>query len=111
LNFYNQATTNQLTLNTRRLKIGWGKHSGALNAALVQAVKSGASRNVYLGQIQDFEKFTADKLKQDFGQYGGEYTLCPCDRWWLTHRYRNGQLLPRKECRIRQLVSIDKERV
>ena len=41
----------------------------------MQAIKSGASRNVYIGQIQDFEKFTAEKLKQDFGAYGGMYLI------------------------------------
>lgn len=75
LNFFNSAMTNQITLNTRRLKVGWGKHSGTMNPALMQAIKSGASRNVYIGQVQDFEKFNADKLRADFGQYGGEYRL------------------------------------
>lgn len=75
--FYNHATHTGLTLNTRRLKIGWGKHSGVISPALLQAIQSGASRNVYIGQILDFKKFDEDRLRQDFGQFGGE---CPFPR-------------------------------
>jgi hypothetical protein len=33
-------------------------------------VHSGATRNVYVGSIEDFESFNEDKLKRDFGEYG-----------------------------------------
>jgi len=56
-----------LTINSRRLKIGWGKHSGPVIPALLQAVQVGASRNVYIGSISDFVTFN-----EDFGEYGGE---------------------------------------
>jgi hypothetical protein len=41
-------------------------------ALLMQAVQAGASRNVYIGGIQDFETFNMDKLKADFATFGGE---------------------------------------
>lgn len=59
-----------LTLNNRRLKIGWGKNSGPLPPSLALAVHSGATRNVYIGNIEDFELFSEEKLKRDFGEYG-----------------------------------------
>jgi len=34
------------------------------------AVHSGATRNVYIGNIEDFETFTEDRLKKDFGEFG-----------------------------------------
>jgi len=57
-------------LNNRRLKVGWGKNSGPLSPALALAVHSGATRNVYIGGIEDFELFNEERLKRDFGEYG-----------------------------------------
>jgi hypothetical protein len=68
--FYQVATYQSLTLNNRRLKVGWGKNPGPLSPALTMAVHSGATRNVYVGNIEDFETFSEDKLKRDFGEYG-----------------------------------------
>lgn len=31
---------------------------------------AGATRNVYIGNIEDFETFSEDRLKRDFGEYG-----------------------------------------
>ena len=59
-----------MTLNNRRLKVGWGKNSGPLPPALALAVHSGATRNVYIGNVEDFDKYTDAKLKRDFGEYG-----------------------------------------
>ena len=59
-----------MTLNNRRLKVGWGKNSGPLPPALALSVHSGATRNVYIGNIEDFEAFNDEKLKRDFGEYG-----------------------------------------
>jgi len=41
-----------------------------LNPQLALAVHSGATRNVYIGNIEDFETFTEERLKRDFGEYG-----------------------------------------
>lgn len=68
--FYQVATYQGLTLNNRRLKIGWGKNSGPLTPALALAVHSGATRNVYIGNVEDFDTFSEEKLRRDFGEYG-----------------------------------------
>ena len=68
--FYQVASYQGLTLNNRRLKVGWGKNSGPLPPALALAVHSGATRNVYIGNVEDFDKYNEDKLKRDFGEYG-----------------------------------------
>ncbi|KAF8885993.1 hypothetical protein BD779DRAFT_1673434 [Infundibulicybe gibba] len=53
-----------------RLKIGWGKNAGPLPPTLALAVHAGATRNVYIGNVEDFETFSEDRLKRDFGEYG-----------------------------------------
>ncbi|THH19698.1 hypothetical protein EW146_g1540 [Bondarzewia mesenterica] len=68
--FFQVASYQGLTLNNRRLKIGWGKNSGPLPPALALAVHSGATRNVYIGNIEDFDAFNEERLKRDFGEYG-----------------------------------------
>lgn len=68
--FFQVASYQGLTLNNRRLKIGWGKNSGPLPPTLALAVHSGATRNVYIGNVEDYETFTDDRLKRDFGEYG-----------------------------------------
>jgi RNA recognition motif-containing protein len=68
--FFQVASYQGLTLNNRRLKIGWGKNSGPLPPTLALAVHGGATRNVYIGNIEDFETWTEERLKRDFGEYG-----------------------------------------
>jgi len=70
LTFFHAASYQGLTLNNRRIKLGWGKNAGPLQPALALAVHAGATRNVYIGNIEDFETFSEDKLKRDFGEYG-----------------------------------------
>lgn len=70
LAFYHLANFQGIMIHQRRLKIGWGKHSGPLSPALAMAVQSGGSRNVYVGNIEDFDIHTVDKLRNDFIQYG-----------------------------------------
>jgi hypothetical protein len=55
-------------IHNRRLKIGWGKHSGALPPAIALAVSGGASRNVYIGNLD--ETWTEERLRQDFSEFG-----------------------------------------
>jgi len=66
--FYALSQLQGLMIHNRRLKIGWGKHSGALPPAIALAVSGGASRNVYIGNLD--ETFTEEKLRQDFSEYG-----------------------------------------
>ncbi|CAG8960048.1 hypothetical protein HYFRA_00013236 [Hymenoscyphus fraxineus] len=66
--FYALSNLQGLMIHNRRLKIGWGKHSGALPAAIALAVSGGASRNVYVGNLD--ESFSEERLRQDFSEYG-----------------------------------------
>ncbi|EAU91199.1 RNA-binding protein Nrd1 [Coprinopsis cinerea okayama7 len=68
--FFQVASYQGMTLNNRRLKVGWGKNAGPLPPSLALAVHAGATRNVYIGNIEDFEVFNEEKLKRDFGEYG-----------------------------------------
>lgn len=66
--FYALSNIQGLMIHNRRLKIGWGKHSGALPPAIALAVSGGASRNVYIGNLD--ESWTEERLRQDFSEYG-----------------------------------------
>lgn len=66
--FYALSNLQGLMIHNRRLKIGWGKHSGALPAAIALAVSGGASRNVYIGNLD--ESWGEERLRQDFSEYG-----------------------------------------
>ncbi|KAI1976413.1 hypothetical protein LOZ51_006443 [Ophidiomyces ophidiicola] len=66
--FYALSNLQGLMIHNRRLKIGWGKHSGALPPAIALAVSGGASRNVYIGNLD--ESWSEDRLRQDFSTYG-----------------------------------------
>jgi RNA recognition motif-containing protein len=66
--FYALSNIQGLMIHNRRLKVGWGKHSGALPPAIALAVSGGASRNVYIGNLD--ETWTEDRLRQDFSEYG-----------------------------------------
>lgn len=66
--FYALSNLQGLMIHNRRLKIGWGKHSGALPPAIALAVSGGASRNVYIGNLD--EAWSEERLRQDFTEYG-----------------------------------------
>lgn len=66
--FYALSNLQGLMIHNRRLKIGWGKHSGALPPAIALAVSGGASRNVYIGNLD--ENWGEERLRQDFSDYG-----------------------------------------
>lgn len=66
--FYALSNLQGLMIHNRRLKIGWGKHSGALPPAIALAVSGGASRNVYIGNLDD--GWSEERLRQDFTEYG-----------------------------------------
>ena len=66
--FYALCNLQGLMIHNRRLKLGWGKHSGALPPAIALAVSGGASRNVYIGNLD--ETWTEERLRQDFQEYG-----------------------------------------
>ena len=66
--FFALSNLQGLMIHNRRLKIGWGKHSGALPPAISMAVAGGASRNVYIGNLD--ETWTEERLRQDFSEFG-----------------------------------------
>ena len=66
--FFALSSVQGLMIHNRRLKVGWGKHSGALPPAIALAVSGGASRNVYIGNLD--ETWSEERLRQDFSEYG-----------------------------------------
>lgn len=66
--FYNVSVTQGLIIHNRKLKIGFGKHSGLLPSSIAIAITSGATRNIYIGNIN--ENITVVKLKKDFSEWG-----------------------------------------
>lgn len=68
--FFAMCQLHGLTIHNRRIKVGWGKHSGPLSNALSLAVSNGASRNIYIGNITDFDYYNAQKLRDDFSKFG-----------------------------------------
>jgi hypothetical protein len=71
--FTQHASASSLTINSRRVKLGWGKHPGMISPDLLMAIQLGANRNVYIGAIPDFNLYTEAKLKEDFSHFGGEF--------------------------------------
>lgn len=70
LAFYHMANIQGINLHNRRGKIGWGKHSGPPSPGIAMVVQSGGSRNIYIGNIDDFDTYTEEKIRNDFGAYG-----------------------------------------
>lgn len=68
--FYAMCQLHGLTIHNRRIKVGWGKHSGPLSNALSLAVSNGASRNIYVGGLGDIDYYNPKKLRSDFSQFG-----------------------------------------
>lgn len=69
--FFAMSQLHGLTIHNKRIKIGWGKHSGPLSNALTLAVSSGASRNIYLGNIDvNNPKFSKEQLREKFSEFG-----------------------------------------
>lgn len=67
IEFFNYTTYNGITVRGRRIKIGWGKPT-PLTDRLQEAIKRGATRNIYLGGIG--ANVTEDKLRSDFSEFG-----------------------------------------
>jgi RNA recognition motif-containing protein len=66
-NFYQLLTYQGISIKGRRLKGGWGKPV-QIPASILMAVQNGASRNVYIGNLD--ESITEEKLRTDFSEYG-----------------------------------------
>ncbi|KAI5952925.1 hypothetical protein KGF57_004131 [Candida theae] len=68
--FFAMCQLHGLTIHNRRIKVGWGKHSGPLSNALSLAVSNGASRNIYIGNLNNLEFYNPKKLREDFSKFG-----------------------------------------
>ncbi|KAG4301491.1 hypothetical protein PCK1_002417 [Pneumocystis canis] len=66
--FYNISIIQNLIIHNRKIKIGFGKHPGLLPSSVAIAVASGATRNIYIGNIN--EGITIVKLRKDFSEWG-----------------------------------------
>lgn len=70
--FYAMSSLHGLIIHNRKIKIGWGKHSGPLPNSINLAVGNGASRNIYIGGLDKIPEiqFTKEKLYYDFKEFG-----------------------------------------
>lgn len=66
-NFYQLLTYQGISIKGRRLKGGWGKPV-QIPASIIMAVQNGASRNIYIGNLDD--TITEEKLRTDFAEFG-----------------------------------------
>jgi hypothetical protein len=51
LAFYTMSMHQGVNIHQRRLKIGWGKHSGPPPPGISMVVQAGGSRNIYIGYV------------------------------------------------------------
>ncbi|ORX77210.1 hypothetical protein BCR32DRAFT_223560 [Anaeromyces robustus] len=66
--FYNKVSCEGIIIKGKRItKVGWGKHP-TLSQHLSTAIQNGATRNVYVGQLD--EGITEEKLRKDFSEFG-----------------------------------------
>ncbi|KAI9480989.1 MAG: hypothetical protein EXX96DRAFT_564974 [Benjaminiella poitrasii] len=65
--FYQEHMARKLIVNNVEIKIGWGKASN-LSASLRAQIQRGATRNVYLGRLD--EKDTEDRIRTALSQFG-----------------------------------------
>jgi RNA recognition motif-containing protein len=66
--FYNKVSCEGIIIKGKRItKVGWGKHP-TLSQHLSTAIQNGATRNVYIGQLE--EGTTEEKLRKDFSEFG-----------------------------------------
>jgi len=66
--FYNRVSCEGIIIKGKRItKVGWGKHP-TLSQHLSTAIQNGATRNVYVGQLENGT--TEEKLRKDFSEFG-----------------------------------------
>ncbi|CAJ0647941.1 16666_t:CDS:2 [Entrophospora sp. SA101] len=66
--FYQEATNRKIMIHNQELKVGWGKPSPIPVNVQVAVSTQNASRNVYLGNLDD--TFTESILREDLGKFG-----------------------------------------
>lgn len=66
-NFMATVQQTGFMVNNKHIKVGWGK-SKPIPPPLVEALRTGATRNVFLGNVD--ASITAEKLQNDFSKVG-----------------------------------------
>lgn len=66
--FHSDALMRKIRLHDHDLKIGWGKPSAVSANVLAAVQQSGATRNVYIGQLD--ETVTEQTLRDDLSRFG-----------------------------------------
>ncbi len=66
--FHSDAILKKLAIRGQDIKIGWGKPAQVPTSVAVAVQQSGASRNVYLGNLD--ESVTEAELREDLGKFG-----------------------------------------
>ncbi|ORY99207.1 hypothetical protein BCR43DRAFT_503927 [Syncephalastrum racemosum] len=65
--FYHEATTKKFMMGGNELRIGWGRPS-SIPMNIQMALQSGASRNVFLGSLDD--QVSDQSLREDLARFG-----------------------------------------
>ncbi|KAG9293537.1 hypothetical protein G9A89_005540 [Geosiphon pyriformis] len=71
--FYHDASTRKLMIHGQELKVGWGKPSPVPPNVQVAVSTQNASRNVYLGNLDD--SITEAVLREDLSKFGAIDTI------------------------------------
>ncbi|KAI5285293.1 hypothetical protein KEM54_000676, partial [Ascosphaera aggregata] len=66
--FHSDAILKKLAIRGNDVKIGWGKPSQVPTSVALAVQQSGASRNVYLGNLP--EEITDEEIREDLGKFG-----------------------------------------
>src|SRR6201992_1926456 len=66
--FHSDAILKKLAIRGQDIKVGWGKPSQVPTSVALAVQQSGASRNVYLGNIS--EEVTEQELRDELGKFG-----------------------------------------
>jgi hypothetical protein len=70
--FYHQATSYGLMVRNKKVKVSWGRGNNFVHPSVINAVVgAGATRIVYIGGVDDFDVYNEDRLREDFGTFGG----------------------------------------
>src|SRR5690606_36706198 len=66
--FHSDAISKKLCIKGQDIKVGWGKPSQVPTSVALAVQQSGASRNVYLGNLP--ENITEDEIREDLSKFG-----------------------------------------
>lgn len=59
-------------VRNKKVKVSWGRGNNFVHPSVINAVVgAGATRIVYIGGVDDFDVYNEDRLREDFGTFGG----------------------------------------